>query len=68
VCGAGTAATAANQPDLCARLRPDSQEYAQFSIAMPKSWNEGTLTFAPVWSHPATTTNFGVVFDLQAAR
>jgi hypothetical protein len=33
---------------------------------MPESWNEGTLTFVPVWSHPATTTNFGVVWKLQA--
>jgi hypothetical protein len=33
---------------------------------MPKSWNEGTVTFQPLWSHPSTTTNFGVVWDLQA--
>lgn len=43
---------------------PSTQEYAQFSIAMPKSWNESTVTFVPVWSHAATTTNFGVVFSL----
>lgn len=42
-----------------------SAEYAEFSILMPKSWNEGTVTFAPVWMHPATTTNFGVVWDVQ---
>jgi len=39
-------------------------EYAQFAIRMPKSWNEGTVTFAPSWSHPSTTTNFGVVWTL----
>ena len=39
-------------------------EYAQFAIRMPKSWNEGTVTFAPVWSHASTTTNFGVVWSL----
>ncbi len=39
-------------------------EYAQFAIRMPKSWNEGTVTFAPVWSHASTSTNFGVVFSL----
>jgi hypothetical protein len=33
---------------------------------MPKSWNESTLTFIPVWSHPATTTNFGVAWALSA--
>lgn len=62
-----TVATSANQPDL-QTLNFDSStaEYAQFSIHMPKSWNEGTVTFAPVWSHPSTTTNFGVVWGLQA--
>lgn len=39
-------------------------EYAQFAIRMPKSWNEGTVTFAPVWSHASTSTNFGVVWSL----
>lgn len=40
-------------------------EYVQFSIQMPKSWNEGTVTFRAVWSHAATTTNFGVAWSLQ---
>ena len=43
-----------------------TQEFAQFDIRMPKSWNEGTVTFIPVWSHPATATNFGVVWGLDA--
>lgn len=42
-----------------------TQEFAQFSVAMPKSWNLSTVTFQPVWSHPSTTTNFGVVWALQ---
>lgn len=33
---------------------------------MPKSWNEGTLTASFIWSHAATTTNFGVVWNIQA--
>ena len=37
-----------------------TQEFAQFEIAMPKSWNNSTITFQPVWSHAATTTNFGL--------
>lgn len=41
-----------------------TQEFVQFAIRMPKQWNESTVTFAPVWSHAATTTNFGVVFGL----
>ena len=43
-----------------------TQEFAQFDIRMPKSWNEGTVTFIPVWSHAATATNFGVVWGLDA--
>lgn len=27
-----------------------TQEYAQFSIALPKGWDEGTVTFQPYWS------------------
>ena len=41
-----------------------TQEFAQFDILMPKSWDLGTVSFKPVWSHPATTTNFGVVWGL----
>ncbi len=43
-----------------------TQEFAQFSIRMPKSWNEGTVTAAFTWSHASTTTNFGVVWALEA--
>jgi hypothetical protein len=60
-------ASAANQPDITTlNFDATTQEYAQFSIAMPKAWNESTLSFKAHWSHPATTTNFGVVWDLQA--
>jgi len=43
-----------------------TQEFAQLSIRMPKGWNESTVTFTPVWSHPVTATNFGVVWALEA--
>ncbi len=43
-----------------------TQEYAQFSLPMPASWDEGSVYFEAVWAHPATTTNFGVAFSLQA--
>ena len=60
-------ATAADKPDLVhLSFDPSTAEYAQFSMPMPKSWDEGTVTFKPVWSHPSTTTNFGVVWQLQA--
>ena len=42
-----------------------TDEHAQFMVRMPKGWDEGTVTFAPVWSHAATTTNFGVAWFLQ---
>jgi hypothetical protein len=44
---------------------PSTQEYVQWAMPMPKSWNEGTLTYRVWWSHPSTTTNFGTVFHLQ---
>jgi len=49
-------------------LRPDlrvldfdasSDEFAQFAIAFPKGWNEGTVTFQPFWT--VTGTNTGTV-------
>ena len=43
---------------------PTTQEFAQFQVAMPKSWDEGTVTFEAVWYHPSATTNFGVVWSL----
>jgi hypothetical protein len=61
-----TVASGAGQPDLCTLdFDASSQEFAQFAIAMPKSWNEGTVTFRPIWSHAATATNFGAVWQLQ---
>jgi hypothetical protein len=60
-------ASAANQPDIITLdFDPTTQEFAQFSIAMPKSWDEGAITYKAHWSHPATTTNFGVGWSLQA--
>jgi hypothetical protein len=43
-----------------------TQEFAQFEIRFPKNWNRSTITFIPLWSHASTTTNFGVVWALQA--
>ena len=36
-----------------------SDEFAQFTVAFPKSWNEGTVTFQPFWM--VTGTNTGTV-------
>lgn len=63
----GTVETTTNK-NMFVTLDFDSttSELAQFSMPMPKSWDEGTISFIPYWSHPATTTNFGVVFELSA--
>lgn len=62
-----TIASAANQPDIqTLDFDSSAQEFAQFSILMPKRWDRGTISFVPVWSHPSTTVNFGVVWELQA--
>lgn len=42
-----------------------TQEFAQLEVWFPKSWDRGTVTFQPIWSHASTTTNFGVVWALQ---
>jgi len=39
-------------------------EVACFSISMPSSWDEGTLTFVPVWT--AASGSGGVVWTFQA--
>lgn len=60
-------ATSANRPDIAAlQFDPTTTEYAQFSLPMPKKWDEGTITAKFIWAHPATATNFGVVWGLQA--
>jgi hypothetical protein len=42
-----------------------SDEFAQFDLWLPKSYNAGTLTAQFVWSHPSTTTNFDVTWAIQ---
>ena len=46
-------------------LRPDlkvldfaaaADDFAQFSVAFPKSWNEGTITYQPFWTVTGTNT------------
>ena len=41
-----------------------SDEYAQFAVAMPKSWDEGTVTFQSYWSVSGTNTGT-VCFAMQ---
>lgn len=64
---AGSLETATNRVNVSTLdFDPTTQEFAQFQIAMPKSWDEGTVTFDVQWYHPATTVNFGVVWSLAA--
>lgn len=43
-----------------------SVEAAQFAVPMPASWDAGTITARVYWKHPATTTNFDVVWGIRA--
>lgn len=62
-----TLAGAANQPDVpYLAFDASTEEHASFAIPMPYSWDGGTLTFSPIWAHPATATNFGVCWKLRA--
>jgi len=62
----------ANQVETTA-LRPDmkvmdfadsADDHAQFSVAFPKSWNEGTITYQCFWT-PSTTNTGDCIFGLQ---
>ena len=57
--------TTAGRPDMQVLDFDDgADEHAQFSIAFPKSWNEGTITFQAYWTTTATDTD-GVAWGLQ---
>jgi len=57
--------TTAGRPDMnVLDFDASSDEHAQFQIAMPKSWNEGTVTFQVFWCSTATDTD-GVSWGLQ---
>ncbi|MFN4141199.1 hypothetical protein [Aestuariivirga sp.] len=64
---AGTVETATNKVMLkTLDFDTATQEFAQFSVRMPKGWDEGALQYIPIWLHPSTTTSFGVTWQLQA--
>jgi hypothetical protein len=59
-----TVETTSGRPDMnVLDFDKDSDEFAQFAIAFPKSWNLGTITFQCFWSGIAATT--GVAIGLQ---
>jgi len=58
--------TSATRPDLKVfDFDPDTQQHTQFSVAFPKSWNEGTVTYQVYWS-PSTTNTGNCFFGLEA--
>ncbi len=59
------AETTAARPDMqVLDFDASADEHAQFQIAMPKQWNEGTITFQVYWCSTATDTD-GVSWALQ---
>ena len=59
-----TVETTSGRPDMIVLdFDKDADEFAQFQIAFPKSWDEGTITFQVYWAGIAATTN--CVWTLQ---
>ena len=57
--------TTATRPELkVLDFDASTAEYAQFSVAMPKSWNLGTVTFQAFWS-PSNTDTGNALIGLQ---
>ena len=57
--------TTATRPDLkVLDFDAGTKEYAQFAIAMPKSWNLGTVTFQYFWA-PSNTNTGNCIMGLQ---
>jgi hypothetical protein len=57
--------TTATRPDLKVfDFDASTQQYTQFTVAMPKSWNEGTLTYQVYWS-PSSTNTGNCIFGVQ---
>tara|TARA_Y100000310_G_scaffold236502_1_gene239683 strand:+ start:3743 stop:4960 length:1218 start_codon:yes stop_codon:yes gene_type:complete len=57
--------TTSGRPDMqVLDFDASSDEHAQFQVAMPKSWNLGTITFQAFWTSTATDTD-GVAWGLQ---
>jgi len=57
--------TTALRPDLkVLDFAADADDFAQFSIAFPKSWNEGVIKFQVFWT-PSTTNTGDCIWGLQ---
>ena len=57
--------TTATRPDMkVLDYDASTTEFAQFSVAFPKSWNEGTVTYQVFWT-PSSTNTGDCMFALQ---
>ena len=57
--------TTATRPDMkVLDFDASTNEFAQFSVAFPKSWNEGTVTYQVYWT-PSNTNTGNVLFQFQ---
>lgn len=57
--------TTAGRPDVAVLdFDSSSDEHAQFAVAFPKGWNEGTVTFRAYWMEAGGTSG-GVAWALQ---
>jgi len=57
--------TTATRPDMkVLDFDPGTNEFAQFSVAFPKSWNEGTITYQVFWT-PSSTNTGNCLFRLS---
>ena len=62
-----TVETTSGRPDLVVLdFDKDSDEFAQFSVAFPVSWNAGTVTFQVFWAGIAATTDVDWMVDAVA--
>jgi hypothetical protein len=59
--------TTAGRPDMqVLDFDKDSDEFAQFTVAFPKSWNLGTVTYQVFWSGIASTDDVDWMVDAVA--
>ena len=59
--------TTSGRPDMqVLDFDKDSDEFAQFAIAFPKSWNLGTITYQVFWSGTASTDDVDWMVDAVA--
>jgi len=57
--------TTAGRPDMkVLDFDASADEFAQFSVAFPKSWNEGTVTYQVYWA-PSSTNTGNCKFEFQ---